>query len=152
MNNIMCSNVKRLRGWNEMAKLNIGGFDKISMTMEELGKLPESVLDEMLLAEAEVVLKAQKSKGRAYGVHKTGVTLNSIKVGKPRKAKDGKSISVLPAGTNATGNRNAEVAFVNEYGKKGQPARPFIRDANEGASEGAVSAAEKVYIKWLESL
>lgn len=56
---------------------------------------------------------------------------------------------------NSDGNRNAEVAFINEFGKsgkhgkKGQPARPFIRTANEAAEERATEAEEKVYNDFL---
>lgn len=135
-----------------MAKLEVNGFEGMELTLDEMAALPDPVLDEMLEAEAAVVIPAQKAKGLAYGVHRTGVTLASIKAGKPRRIRNGKSISVYPQGTNKDGNRNAEVAFVNEYGKKGQNARPFIRDANESAADQAVSAAENVYDEWLSSL
>lgn len=58
---------------------------------------------------------------------------------------------VYPQGTNERGNRNAEVAFINEFGKHGQPARPFIKTANEEAADTAVEAAAKVYDKYLKS-
>ncbi len=135
-----------------MAKLEVNGFEAMELTLDEMASLPDPVLDEMLGAEAEIVASAQKAKGLAYGVHRTGMTLGSIKAGNPKRTRDGKSISMYPQGTNKDGNRNAEVAFVNEYGKRGQAARPFIRDANERAADTAVSAAEKVYDEWLSSL
>lgn len=135
-----------------MAKLDVSGFDELELTLEEMADLPESVLDEMLDAQAAVIVAAQKAKGAAYGIHRTGMTLDSIKAGSPKRTKDGKSISIYPQGVNKDGNRNAEVAFVNEYGKRGQPARPFIRDANESAAGAAVSAAEQIYDDWLKGL
>ena len=119
--------------------------------MEELQDFPDDLLDEMLQAQADVIEPAQKEKGRAYGVHRTGVTLESIARGKPKKAKDGKAIYIYPEGTNADGNRNAEVAFINEFGKHGQAPRPFIRDANEEHADEAAEAAAEVYGKWLSS-
>lgn len=47
--------------------------------------------------------------------------------------------------------RNAEILFVNEYGKRGQKARPAIRDANEACAEQMVSAQMAVYDKHLRS-
>lgn len=64
-----------------------------------------------------------------------------------------RAIYVSPKGTRSDGNkrRNAEVAFVNEYGKAGQPARPFINTANEKSADAAVEAAAGVYDKYLKS-
>jgi HK97 gp10 family phage protein len=132
-----------------MASLKIVGFDGFESDIRKLSDIPDGVLDEMMLAEAEVIEKAQREKGRAYGVHLTGVTLGSIKKGRILRTKDGRAITIAPQGTNKDGNRNAEVAFVNEFGKTGQPARPFIRDANEENTDKAVEAAEKVYDDWI---
>ena len=86
------------------------------------------------------------------GVYRTGLTLASITHDNIRKNKDGKAVNVVFKGTNKDGNRNAEVAYINEFGKKGQPARPFIRDANEECAEDIVTAEEQPYNEWLESL
>lgn len=134
-----------------MARMTTDGISQLAISLEEIREIPASVLDQMLEAEADVIEKAQKDKGKSYGVHRTGVTLGSIKRTKTSKTKDGRAIYILPMGTNADGNRNAEVAFINEYGKHGQPARPFIRDANEEKADDAVSAAAAVYDKFLSS-
>ena len=84
-------------------------------------------------------------------MHRTGVTLESIKRGKVKTTKTGRVLHVYLQGVNKDGNRNAEVAFINEFGKHGQPARPFIRDANEGSIDKAVDAAAEVYDKFLQS-
>ena len=47
--------------------------------------------------------------------------------------------------------RNAEILFVNEYGKKRQKARPAVRDANEASAEATVTAQLAVYDKYLRS-
>ena len=133
-----------------MAKLTTSGLDGLSLSLEEISRIPESVIDEALDASADIIVSAQKAKGRAYSVYRTGVTLSSIKKGKKKKTKDGKAIYISPVGTNAKGVRNAEVAFVNEYGTKRQAPRPFIRDANESAANAAVDAQERVIDRWLK--
>lgn len=134
-----------------MARMTTNGIADFGISLEEIREIPDEILDQMLNAEADVIEKAQKEKGLAYGVHRTGVTIGSIKRSKTSKTKDGKTISIIPMGTNADGNRNAEVAFFNEFGKHGQPARPFIRDANEEKADAAVDAAAAVYDKFLSS-
>lgn len=134
-----------------MARMTTNGIADFGISLEEIREIPDEVLDQMLNAEADVIEKAQKEKGLACGVHRTGVTIGSIKRSKTFKTKDGKTISIIPMGTNADGNRNAEVAFINEFGKHGQPARPFIRDANEEKADAAVDAAAAVYDKFLSS-
>ena len=135
-----------------MALLTTNGLSEFSLTMEELSDLPGSVVEDMLNAEADIVVEAQKRKGRAYGVHRTGVTLSSIRKGRIHSTSDGKKVYITPQGTNKSGNRNAEVAFINEFGKKGQDPRPFIRDANEESADEATNAAMKVYDAYLSDL
>lgn len=134
-----------------MAMMTTNGLAEFAVSLEEIREVPDGILDQMLNAEADVIEKAQKDKGLAYGVHRTGVTLASIKRSKTSKTGDGKEIIIIPMGTNSDGNRNAEVAFINEFGKHGQPARPFIRDANEEKADEAVDAAAAVYDKFLSS-
>jgi len=134
-----------------MARLTSYGLDELELSMREIMEIPDNTIADMLNAKADVVLPAQKSKGRAYGVHRTGVTLNSMVKKKPRRTKNGVTIDISFKGKNADGNRNAEVAFVNEFGKRGQAPRPFIRDANEESAEKATEAAAKVYYHWIKS-
>ena len=65
----------------------------------------------------------------------------------------GKALYVYPNGSRCDGSRRrvTEVAFVNEFGKEGQPARPFIGTANARKGDEAVKAAAEVYDKFLKS-
>jgi len=127
----------------------------------------------MLSAKADVIEPAQKAQAKAMGVHKTGMTLNSIKRTKSTRSNDGRSLEIYPQGNNSKGRRNAEVAFMNEYGTKGvrglkkpryvkalgkrvtklgrMPARPFIDKANKGAAQQATEAAAKVLDTFISS-
>jgi HK97 gp10 family phage protein len=134
-----------------MAEFNCKGLDDLMLSMAEVAEIPDDVQDQMLNAQADIVERAQKSKGEAYGVHRTGVTLGAIKRTKPKKAKDGRGLYVYPQGRNADGNRNAEVAFINEFGKRGQAARPFVNDGNESSATETTEAARKIYDNWLKS-
>ena len=130
-----------------MGRLTVDGLDTLREDLAALAALPDSVIDRILDAEADVIAKAQQEEtARQWqGDYATGTTSRSIKKGKARKSGDGRAV------TDARGTRNAEVAFINEYGKRGQPARPAIRDANERKGQEAVDAGEKAYNAYLDS-
>lgn len=137
-----------------MATIEFDGLDALRLDMEKIAEIPDSVLSEMLDAQADVVIPAQKDVLRAYGVIDTGTTIDSITKGKQKKLSDGREISIYSAGTRTRGKSttsNTEVLYVNEYGKRGQPARPAIRDANAKAEPKAEQAAFRVYDEWLKS-
>lgn len=133
-----------------MARLEVNGLDALSDDLAALAALPDSVIEAILNAEADIVEREQRAAAREMGVYDSGMTAGSIKKGKVKKTASGKSITVSPQGTNKRGDRNAEVAYINEYGKKGQPARPFIRTANERAEKEAVEAGEKILGEFLD--
>lgn len=137
-----------------MAEIGFSGLDELMLSMEEIAQIPDEVQDAMLNAQADVVTAAQKAKARAYGVQDTGLVISSIKKGKPKRKKGVRVIYITPSGTRRRGKqtvRNAEIAFINEYGDRKQRARPFIRDANEASAEATTQAGFEVYDKWLKS-
>ena len=137
-----------------MADFTFRGLDDFMLTMQEIAEIPDDVVDEMLNAQADVVAEAQKAAGRAMGVEDTGLTLQKLKKGKVKVRKGRRVVYIMPTGSRTRGKtktRNAEIAFVNEYGKKGQKARPFIKMGNEKSAEEATAAAFRVYDRWLQS-
>ena len=138
-----------------MAGFHYSGVDEVMLSMEEVAQIPPEVVDEMLNAQADVVVEAQRQAGRAMGVQDTGLTLRSIKKGKVKVKKDGtRVLYVTPSGTRKRGKkrvRNAEIAFVNEFGTRDQKARPFVRTGNESSAAQATRAAMEVYDRWLRS-
>lgn len=137
-----------------MPQFEVQGYGELSAALEDLANLPDELLDEMLEAESDVVESAIKAKAAAYGVEDTGQMISSIKRGPIRRIRDGKALTISPQGSRKRGNtvtRNAEISFINEYGKQNTPARPFMRDAVEGSADEAVQAAASVYDDYLKS-
>ena len=139
-----------------MGRLTVNGIDALSDDFAVLARLPDSVIDGILDAEAEVITAAQREEIEKQwrGPHSLGISSKSIKKGKAKKDKDGRSLSVYPQGTRKRGGqttRNAEIAFINEYGKRGQPARPAISTANMKKEKEATDAGERVYNQFLDS-
>lgn len=135
-----------------MAEFDVSGLDDLMLSLQDVADLPETVQDAMLDAQADVVLQAQQSAAQA--IADTGQTARSLRKSKPMTRKGVRSISITFAGNRKRGDtttRNAEIAFVNEYGKKGVPARNFIRKANEQSAAASTQAAASVYDQYLQS-
>ena len=135
-----------------MADFGVSGLDELMLSLQEVAQLPEDVQDEMLNAQAAVVLQSQQSAAQA--IKDTGQTARSLRKGKPKSKKGARSVSITFFGSRKRGKtstRNAEIAFVNEFGKRGVPARNFIRSANERSAAASTQAAAIVYDQYLRS-
>lgn len=129
------------------------GLDYLIEDFAALAALPDSVIDEMLTAQADIIEPEQRRTMQTMwaGPYRTGTTAGAVKRTKIKSGKDGRHLSIYPHGTNSDGNRNAEVAFINEFGKKNQPARPAIDKANQSKAEQALGGAAKVYNDFVDS-
>lgn len=154
-----------------MARFEVNGIAELCNDLAALAQLPDHVVDEILEAEADVIVRAQREEiaHQWSGPYSAGISAKCIKKGKTKKSPKGHVVYVSPAGTRKRGNtavRNAEIAFLNEYGvsgtgrdknhrKKTGPKkilpRPAIRTANIKAESAAVEAGEKVYHAYLDS-
>jgi len=127
-------------------------FEGIDELIADLGGIDDLPVEEMLNASADVVVAAQKQKADVMlqGPYNKGAVKGAIRKGKVRKNKDGAHIKIEFSGT----QHNApisEIAFINEFGKTNQPARPFIATANEESAADAEGAAAAVYDAWLKT-
>lgn len=145
--------------WRRIAKFEVSGFFDFN-DLINAEAIPRDVMNKMLHASADVIVEAQKKTAMSM-LHKgysTGELAQSIKKGRIQHTRSGTSISIIFKGKRIRGKRklhetrNAEIAFVNEFGKRGQPGRPFIQTANEQCADAAVEAAAKIYDKWLDSM
>lgn len=144
-----------------MAQFGVDGLDSLMLSFEQVAAIPEDIQDEMLNAQADVVAEAQRAKVRAYGIYDGTSPVHvadRIKKGRPKQKKGGgRVIYVTPTGRRTRGKnkkqtvRNAEILFVNEFGKRGQAARPALAAANEACAEETTQAAFRVYDAWLKS-
>ena len=140
-----------------MATLELTGFDDLEDAFRRISEIPFDVTAEALDAMASVAADAIRSTGESMGVRDPESDvhiLDRIKPRKPKKTTEGGYEMISFTGTRRRGNtttRNAEIAFVNEYGKKGQPARPFIGTAMNRSADRIQDQAEKVIGDWIEN-
>lgn len=139
-----------------MAKVEMDGLGELALAFDQIANLPDEVIDEMLNAQADIVVAAQVEEANRMlaGPYATGTTAMSVRKGKIKVKNAQRVIYVTPTGTRKRGKaavRNAEIAFLNEYGTRRIPARPFIRTANERTAPDQERAALDVYAKYLDS-
>lgn len=142
-----------------MARFRVDGLDDLLQDFDRFAKMPEDVQDKMLNAEADILVEAQRKTARSMltGPYSKGIVAKNVIKGKVKKAKDGKVLHITFEGSvtdkaHKKGTRVAEIAFINEFGKENQPARPFIQTANEQFADEAVEAARDVHDKWLNEI
>ena len=137
-----------------MASFKVDGIQELSIALGKVENVPNNIISDMLQAMGEVAKKAIESSAKVKGVVDTGMTIASITLKKPKLTASGGEAKISFSGSRTrakTTTSNAAIAFINEFGKKGQPARPFIKDAidKEGAKIG--DAGTEIFNKWLET-
>lgn len=128
-------------------KLNTSNIE--SFDVSDLLALDEEDINAALAEAMDVVVDSVRRKGEEMKVHDTGDMLNSLTPGKVKRYPSGDyGISATFKGSRKSGKgksgkplRNSEVAFMNEFGVKGQgerretKARPFVSEGNEAAAD-----------------
>ena len=139
-----------------MAKLELYGFDDLNAAFDRIGNIPFEVTEDALDAMAEVAVDKIRSTGESMGVRDPESDVHILDKIKRRKAKqtqEGGYENITFEGSRTRDNtktRNAEIAFVNEYGKRTQPARPFIRQALSAHEDEIYAPGEKIVGDWIE--
>ena len=139
-----------------MARLEFDGLDELNAAFGRIKAIPHDVTSRALASMADIAAKEIRLSGESMGVYdpesETHI-LDKISKSKPKMTEEGGYQDITFAGTRVRGNkrvRNAEIAFINEYGKRNQPARPFIGKAMTANDKKMADAAGDVLGDWLE--
>ena len=139
-----------------MATLEIQGFEDLESAFKRISDIPWEVTEEALGQMATVAAGKIKATGESMGVRDPESNvhiLDKIKLAKAKKTMTGGELAITFSGTRTRRKietRNAEIAFVNEYGKRGQKARPFVGIAMSENEDKIMAAAETVIGEWIE--
>lgn len=109
-----------------MARFSVDGLDGLEDLFGHIRDIPYWVLEEMLDKQADVVVAAQRKTAASMldGPYNKRAVQKAIKKGKTKRTRDG-LVKHIAFNGKQHGVRLAEIAFVNEYGKRGQPAPLF---------------------------
>ena len=133
-----------------MAKVDIKMPDEFLEKLSKLGTQTDEISERVLEAGGEVVLAKIRSNlssvvGRDTKVESrsTGELERSLGMSKARVDRNGNhNIKIGFAEPRSDGDSNAKIANILEYGRHGQPAKPFLKPA-KSSSKSACEAAMK---------
>jgi len=136
-----------------LAKVDFKMPEEFLSQISKLGSRFDAVAESVLEAGGEVVLQKVKSNlssvvgsGTKFDSRSTGELERSLGLTSVRMDKDGNhNIKIGFAEPRADGGSNAKIANILEYGKHGQPAKPFLKPAKRSSKDACVSAMQKKF-------
>ena len=131
-----------------MAKVDIKMPDEFLEKLSKLGAQTDEISERVLEAGGEVVLAKIRSnlssvvgKDTKVDSRSTGELERSLGMSKARVDRNGNhNIKIGFAEPRSDGGSNAKIANILEYGRHGQPAKPFLKPA-KSSSKSACEAA-----------
>ena len=136
-----------------MAKCDVKMPEDFLLKLSRLGSNMDSVAETVLEAGGEVVLEkvqgnlsAVVGTGTKYDSRSTGELVGSLGLSPVKVDASGNhDIKVGFAEPRSDGGSNAKLANILEYGKHGQPAKPFLKPAKTATKSAAVSAMQQKF-------
>lgn len=136
-----------------MAKLELDGLEGLISDFSKITELPLHIQSDMLMAQADIVIAAQKKEIDILGLKKTGQLKESItKTAKTKTDGLNHYVDVYPQGIRKNGMRNEEVGFILEFGAPSRniKASKWMESANEKSADATAQAAENIYDNFLK--
>ncbi|WNF36826.1 HK97 gp10 family phage protein [Bacillaceae bacterium IKA-2] len=131
-----------------MAKVDIKMPDDFLLKLSRLEEKTDVIVPKILDAGAEVVVSKVKSnllsiigKGTKYDTKSTGELSAALGVSPAKQDRDGNyNVKIGFSEPRRDGESNAKLANIIEYGKSGQPAKPFLKPAKSATRSACVEA------------
>ncbi len=131
-----------------MAKATWKMPDDFLMKVSKLADKTDEILPKVLEAGAEVVenkvrsnLSAAIGKNTKLPSRSTGQLLASLGTSPALQDKNGDfNVKVGFSEPRTDGDSNAKIATILEYGKSGQPTKPFLKPAKSASKNAAIEA------------
>lgn len=143
-----------------MARVDVKMPDEFLERMSRLGSNFDSIAETVLQAGGEVVLAKTQSNlssvigsgtkydSRATGELESSLGLTSVKMDRNSNF----NIKVGFSEPRSDGGSNAQLANIIEYGKSGQPAKPFLKPAKSASKKQCVEAMKAAFESEVEKL
>lgn len=136
-----------------MAKATLKMPEDFLMKLSRLGEKTDEIIPHVLKAGGEVVEAKVKSNlqnvignGTKEDSRSTGELVSALGVSSARQDRDGNfNVKVGFSEPRGDGKSNAMVAGVLEYGKHGQPPKPFLKPAKTASKNACVDAMIRAF-------
>ena len=143
-----------------MAKCEMKLPEEFLLKISRLGSDFDSVADSVLQAGGEVVLAKVHSnlssvvgRGTKYDSRSTGELVQSLGLSPVKLSREGNhDIKIGFSEPRSDGSSNAKIANILEYGKHGQPAKPFLKPAKTAAKAQSIRVMEQTLKEEVEKL
>lgn len=127
--------------------------DDFLLKISNLGSDFDPVAEKVLKAGGEVVFKRTKSnlsavigKGTKHESRSTGELEKALGVTSVRLDRNGNhNIKIGFSEPRSDGESNAKLANILEYGKHGQPAKPFLKPAKSASKSECISTMKSTF-------
>lgn len=143
-----------------MAKVDIKMPDEFLLKVSKLGSDFDPVAEKVLKAGGEVVFKRTISnlsavigKGTKHESRSTGELEKALGVTSVRLDRNGNhNIKIGFSEPRPDGESNAKIANILEYGKHGQPAKPFLKPARSASKSECISVMKSTFEEEVKKL
>ena len=144
-----------------MAKAETKMPEEFLLKLSRLGDKTDDIIPKVLEAGGEVALAKVKGnlssavgRGTKEKSRATGELQRSLGLSPAKQKRDGSGwdIKVGFAEPRSDGGSNAKIANILEYGKHGQPARPFLKPARTQSRKPAIEAMKARFEQEVENL
>lgn len=148
-----------------MAKLTIQMPEEFLQKVSRLAEKTDEIVPKVLKAGGAVVLPKVKSNLQAavgtntkYKSRSTGELVDALGITSPKQDKDGNfNVKIGFAEPRKDSGKsksisNAMLAGILEYGKSGQPPKPFLKPAKTAAKKPCIAAMTETLEKEIENL
>ena len=143
-----------------MAKADFKLPDEFLTKLSRLGEDTDAVTEKVLEAGGQVVLTKVKrnlssviGSGTKYDSRSTGALERSLGLSPVKLNREGNhDIKIGFSEPRSDGGSNAKIANILEYGKHGQPAKPFLKPAKSAAKAECIRVMEQTLKEEVEKL
>ncbi|MFT9076242.1 HK97-gp10 family putative phage morphogenesis protein [Ethanoligenens sp.] len=143
-----------------MAKVDMKMPDEFLLKLSRLGDQTDTIIPKVLEAGGEVVLDKVKSNlsavvgsGTKEKSRSTGELERSLGLSPALMDRDGNfNVKVGFAEPRSDGGSNAKIANILEYGKHGQPPKPFLKPAKTQSRSACIEAMKAKLRKEIDGI
>ncbi len=143
-----------------MGKVQVKMPEDFLLRLSRLGDKTDEIIPKVLEAGGEVVeqkvranLSAVIGRDTKEESRSTGELLSALGVSPAKVDRDGNyNVKVGFSEPRPDGRSNAMIANVLEYGKSGQPAKPFLKPARSAARAPCIEAMKAAFEREVEKL
>jgi len=143
-----------------VARVDVKMPDEFLERMSRLGSNFDAIAETVLEAGGELVLEKTKSNlssvigsGTKYDSRSTGELESSLGLTGVKMDRNGNfNIKVGFSEPRSDGGSNAQLANIIEYGKSGQPAKPFLKPAKSASKKQCIEAMKQAFETEVEKL